>query len=257
MSKLNPQNATAYVGPGVLRKGGKITPVPNGPLIKKKGPFKGSTLKAGGKIKKAMVGAIMGMSGGKDNPIYKKTTDLRGKLGSAALGMPGMKPIVKNGSKIKKAQNGKTWQQMSQGEKGAKKQELIGKGGIERFNKYKDSVSTDATNRVNAAFEKNAAVRGMTVDQLRKDNKKPNISIEGLNDGKSEKSSSKGGPAKAPCKGGVCTGLNKSKNGSMLKRADGSMSRRGLYDNIRANKGSGKKPTPAMLKQERKIKAKK
>ena len=33
MSKLNPQNATAYVGPGVLRKGGKITPVPNGPLI--------------------------------------------------------------------------------------------------------------------------------------------------------------------------------------------------------------------------------
>ena len=48
MSKLNPQNATAYVGPGVLRKGGKITPVPNGPLVKKKGPFKGSTLKNGG-----------------------------------------------------------------------------------------------------------------------------------------------------------------------------------------------------------------
>jgi hypothetical protein len=48
MSKLNPQKATAYVGPGVLRKGGKITPVPNGPLIKKKGEFKGSTLKNGG-----------------------------------------------------------------------------------------------------------------------------------------------------------------------------------------------------------------
>ncbi len=53
MSKMNPQKATAYVGPGVLRKGGKITPVPNGPLIKKKGPFKGSTLKAGGMIKRA------------------------------------------------------------------------------------------------------------------------------------------------------------------------------------------------------------
>jgi hypothetical protein len=52
MSKLNPQNATAYVGPGVLRKGGKITPVPNGPLIKKKGPFKGSTLKSGGMLKR-------------------------------------------------------------------------------------------------------------------------------------------------------------------------------------------------------------
>lgn len=57
MSKLNPQKASAYVGPGVLRKGGKITPVPNGPLIKKKGPFKGSTLKSGGVIKKAQTGA--------------------------------------------------------------------------------------------------------------------------------------------------------------------------------------------------------
>jgi len=55
----NPQKATAYVGKGVLRNGGDtipaikgaITPVPNGPLIKKKGPFKGSTLKNGGRIK--------------------------------------------------------------------------------------------------------------------------------------------------------------------------------------------------------------
>jgi hypothetical protein len=42
----------------------------------------------------------------------------------------------------------------------------------------------------------------------------------------------------------------------MLKRADGSTSQRGLWDNIRAAKGSGKKPTAAMLKQERKIKSK-
>ena len=40
----------------------------------------------------------------------------------------------------------------------------------------------------------------------------------------------------------------------MIKRADGSMSKRGLYDNIRAAVGSGKKPTKEMLKQERKIK---
>jgi len=33
-----------------------ITKVPNGPLIKKKGPFKGSTLKAGGVVKKAQNG---------------------------------------------------------------------------------------------------------------------------------------------------------------------------------------------------------
>ena len=42
----------------------------------------------------------------------------------------------------------------------------------------------------------------------------------------------------------------------MIKRADGSYSQRGLWDNIRANRGSGKKPTAEMLKQERKIKAK-
>ena len=41
----------------------------------------------------------------------------------------------------------------------------------------------------------------------------------------------------------------------MMKRADGSYSPRGLWDNIRANKGSGKAPTPEMLKQEKKIKA--
>jgi len=43
------------------------------------------------------------------------------------------------------------------------------------------------------------------------------------------------------------------KGGQMIKRADGSYSRRGLWDNIRANSGSGKKPTPEMLEQERKI----
>jgi len=41
----------------------------------------------------------------------------------------------------------------------------------------------------------------------------------------------------------------------LIKRADGSYSRRGLWDNIRANKGSGKKPTKQMLKQEKKIKS--
>jgi hypothetical protein len=63
----NPQKATAYVGKGVLRKGGNITPVPDGPLIKKKGQFKGSTLKNGGK---AIVKA-----GGQTHKVFKKTTD--------------------------------------------------------------------------------------------------------------------------------------------------------------------------------------
>lgn len=47
------------------------------------------------------------------------------------------------------------------------------------------------------------------------------------------------------------------KGGQMIRRADGSYSKRGLWDNIRANKGSGKKPTKQMLEQEKKIKSKK
>ena len=43
--------------------------------------------------------------------------------------------------------------------------------------------------------------------------------------------------------------------GEMIKRADGSYSQRGLWDNIRANKGSDKEPTKEMLEQEKKIKA--
>ena len=49
---------------------------------------------------------------------------------------------------------------------------------------------------------------------------------------------------------------SKMAKGGMIKRADGSTSQRGLWDNIRAAKGSGKKPTAQMLKQEKKIKAK-
>jgi len=40
----------------------------------------------------------------------------------------------------------------------------------------------------------------------------------------------------------------------LIRRADGSYSPRGLWDNIRANRGSGKKPTKEMLEQESKIK---
>ena len=39
----------------------------------------------------------------------------------------------------------------------------------------------------------------------------------------------------------------------MIKRKDGSYSQRGLWDNIRANRGSGMKPPAEMLRQEKKI----
>ena len=52
-------------------------------------------------------------------------------------------------------------------------------------------------------------------------------------------------------------GNNKNTMKEMIKRKDGSKSERGLWDNIRANKGSGKKPTKAMLAQAKKIENKK
>ena len=58
----NPQKATAYVGKGVLKQGGNITPVPNGHLIKKDG----TSLKNGGKIVKA---------GGQTHKVFKKKVD--------------------------------------------------------------------------------------------------------------------------------------------------------------------------------------
>jgi len=169
MSKLNPQKATAYVGPGVLRKGGKITPVPNGPLIKKKGEFKGSTLKAGGVVKKAKSGA---------STTTTKTTE----------------PI-----------------------------------GIKFFKEGKN-FKAQVTKKVG---EKNATYEGVS----------PNMDFA------KELANKKAliNPADS---------LRTRKNGGMLKRADGSYSKRGLWDNIRANKGSGKKPTKQMLVQEKKIKAK-
>jgi hypothetical protein len=172
MSKLNPQKASAYVGPGVLKQGGKTTKVPNGPLIKKKGPFKGSTLKSGGKIKKAKSGAAT---------TTTKTTN----------------PI-----------------------------------GVKFFKEGKN-FKAQVTKKVG---EKNATYEGVS----------PNMDFA------KELANKKAltNPADS-----LRTTTSR-KNGGLIKRADGSYSKRGLWDNIRANKGSGKKPTKQMLQQEKKIKAK-
>ena len=264
-----------------------ITKVPDGPLVKKKGPFKGSTLKAGGKVKKAQNGE----SFTKDDEGYtytKQVTKPEGKRTyqgksidqATAMKIANFKSRVtpsdslrtvtpkmkKNGGPIKKAQNGKTWQSMSQPEKASKVAELKQKGGFERVKQYKDSISEDVTNRMTSAFKKGAERRGLTVDEYSKkvksDNKVKFTEPEnacgfgkertgcarsaGQRERwlKEERNRKNGGPIK------------KAKAGAMIKRADGSFSKRGLWDNIRANKGSGKKPTAAMLKQEKKIKAK-
>jgi len=96
------------------------------------------------------------------------------------------------GQEAPKNTNPITWQQMTQVQKSAVKKALTDKGGFQLFQKYKDSVSTDATNRIEADFAKGAARKGMTVDQYRKylvkNAKKPDAQPDGLEVGKACKS---------------------------------------------------------------------
>ena len=153
---------------------GKITKVPNGPLVKKKGIYAGSTLKSGGKIKKAANGTTT-----------TKTTN----------------PIG-----VKLFQEGKN---------------------------YKAQV----TKKVG---DKNATYEGIS----------PNMDFA------KELANKKAltNPADS---------LRTRKNGGLIKRADGSYSKRGLWDNLRSKAAQNKKtsakpkaPTRAMLTQEKKIKSK-
>jgi hypothetical protein len=194
MSKLNPQKATAYVGPGVLRKGGKITPVPNGPLIKKTGKFKGSTLKAGGVIKKAQTGGT----------YYASSKGRVGRLSGSTIG-----------DNISATQN----ESIDTTGYAKGKKEFI-KTRKRTFEKpSSEKVKREDVPKVISNLKKGATQK---------------MDLRTLNQRKK----------------------SKMKAGGMIKRADGSMSRHGLWDSIRENKGSGKKPTKQMLVQEKKIKAK-
>jgi hypothetical protein len=234
MSKLNPQKASAYVGPGVLRKGGNITPVPNGPLIKKKGPFKGSTLKSGGKIKKAANGSTV-TTQTTISPAQLRQNALDARQAALAARQLKDENIIKERDKrLKTSDSLKTEQR-----------KVIWKKTYEDSDDKKKGKDFDTWYKgFDEKTKKNSA-----------DAPEPKGSRSFF--------AGDNGP-KSPCKGGSCSGLNrnggtvkKAKTGAMIKRADGSTSKRGLWDNIRANKGSGKKPTVAMLKQEKKIKAKK
>jgi len=154
-----------------------ITKVPNGPLIKKKGPFKGSTLKTGGKIKKAQGGE----SFTKDDEGYTYT------------------------KQVNRPEGKRTYQGKS-----------IDQSTAMKIANFKSRVTPSDSLRT-------------TTPKMKKN----------------------GGPIK------------KAKAGAMIKRADGSMSKRGLWDNLRSKAAQNKKtgarpkaPTKAMLTQEKKIKAK-
>jgi len=211
MSKLNPQKATAYVGPGVLRKGGKITPVPNGPLIKKKGPYAGSTLKSGGKIKKAQGGEYLT----KEGNTYTSTKKVKTKNGPRYY--QGKSPSMSFAMEIASDKARKINDSIPKAKLSARALEVMNQ---KNGGKTKKAMMGSSMFKDNPIYKKSTEARGM-IGKLYGIPGKPIV-----------------------------------KNGGMLKRADGSYSKRGLWDNIRANKGSGKKPTKQMLQQEKKIKAK-
>jgi hypothetical protein len=154
----------------------KITKVPNGPLIKKKGPYAGSTLKNGG------------------TTTTKTTLD------------PKSRELIINQSKENQKKKDSTYESNT-----------------------KINLEKSIKDLALKAQQKKLEERTLKLYE----NKKLKLPIQ-----------KNGGPIK------------KAKGGAMIKRADGSFSKRGLWDNIRANKGSGKKPTKQMLVQEKKIKAK-
>lgn len=206
-----------------------ITKVPNGPLIKKKGPFKGSTLKTGGTIKKAQNGTsqysdpkplfdkIKKSKDSLDNAMFKleekkfksKMDYLKSKLKNKESEMNTKK--AKAGAMIKRAQNGESF--TKDGNEYTYTKQVTRPEGKRKY----EGKSIDQATAMKIA---NFKIRNNPSDSVK--TVKPVIK----------------------------------KNGGLIKRADGSMSKRGLWDNIRANKGSGKKPTKQMLQQEKKIKAK-
>jgi hypothetical protein len=182
--------------------------------------------KNGGPIKKALVGTGIF----KNNPITKKANKARGIIGKL-YGLPGA-PIVKNGSTIKKAQAGKRVTRFMTDEEYKKETDSLSK----RFR------NTDPGFSISPKGSSKNTDPGFTKTPK---NDNPNI--------KRKRVTSEDGALQYLKNGNK---VKKAKSGAMIKRADGSMSRRGLWDNIRANKGSGKKPTKQMLVQEKKIKAK-
>jgi hypothetical protein len=303
MSKLNPQKASAYVGPGVLKQGGKITPVPNGPLIKKKGPFKGSTLKSGGTIKKAQAGKRVPVKSvstltpaGTTVDTKPKGRDLTSsemtrltsvpktqKDRSNAVSLMSYNNYVKNpkqgfqkaGLSFDDWNNAERERTMKNSRNNPEPKEergfFGGSSGPKSPCKGGKCSGLNSSSRNGSTIKK--AKSGASTTTTKTTNP---IGIKFFKEGKNYKAqvTKKVGDKNATYEGispnmdfakvlankkaltNPADSLRTRKNGGMLKRADGSYSKRGLWDNIRANKGSGKKPTKQMLVQEKKIKAK-
>jgi len=318
-----------------------ITKVPNGPLVKKKGPYKGSTLKSGGAIKKAQNGVMTPIQRDsirdvrnkeradriaarvekekkssefwrKQDSIFVSEAEKRGLTRwqySKQLDKQKRKPDAqleglettdakknnnpppckggkctglnksKTGSTIKKAQDGEYLTKEGSNYTSTKKVKTNngpryyqGKSSSMSFSR---EIASDKARKINDSIPK-AKLSARALEMM--DKKKAQNGTSQYSDPKpifdkikkskdsldnamfkleEKKFKSKTNYLKSKLKNEQSImNSKKAKAGGMIKRADGSMSKRGLWDNIRANKGSGKKPTKQMLVQEKKIKAK-
>jgi hypothetical protein len=280
----------------------KITKVPNGPLIKKKGPFKGSTLKTGGTIKKAQAGAVMTKRDStvanikEQARLRQNLKDFQKKAGSKPLTpelvreKDSLKGLLKDFSTKQRVKGtGLTEQQLAKNDsiytaqERKKKSEVDDSGQLRCIGNDKPGCSgsqaaserrvrREARRRNGGPIKKAKAgamiKRAQNGESFTKDGNeytytKQVTRPEGKRkyEGKSKDQATAMKIANFKIRNNPSDSLRTvkpviKKNGGMIKRADGSMSRRGLWDNIRANKGSGKKPTKQMLVQEKKIKAK-
>jgi hypothetical protein len=193
------------------------------------------------RFKEAREAGKLGFRKSADDEMKKGMVAGENAMRQKRKGMPG---YDKNGYRlktIKKAQNGtttpkKTWQQMSAGEKGAKKKELVEKGGIALFNKYKDSVGKQALGKIQGEFNKGATSMGMTPEQysryLDKQKKKPdtNTSSSDFKEKRYNVVCGKGGCKKnggsiKKAKSGAS--IAKAKDGMWMQKAAASIKKRG------------------------------
>ena len=237
----------------------KITKVPDGPLVKKKGPFKGSTLKAGGKIKKAQDGT-MKKSWNQMSPTERAATQTEIKATRGREGFSKYMDSVRTDQFAKGAERrGITVEQYAKKVKSDDKVKFAEVPGGCGFGKERTGCARSAGQRERWLKQERNRKNGGPVKKAKAGTKvkKAFLGSSMFKDNPIyEKTTALRGKLGSAALGipGVKPVV---KNGGMLKRADGSTSQRGLWDNIRANKASGKKPTAAMLKQEKKIKAKK
>jgi hypothetical protein len=240
--KLTPQQKRAQID--------SIASIKRADIVRKKDSILNRNATARG-MTRAEVQAQQQKDKNKPDAVNKDLTDCTkrtDKKGSCTTGQTGggqsTKDNKRNGGIMKKAQTGGTYYATSKGRVGRLSGSTIGNTIVDVRN---ESIDTTGYSKGKKEFKKieSSSFDGNTIKKVKRQDV-PKV-ISELKKGATRKEDYRTPNQKKK---------SKMKAGGMIKRADGSMSKRGLYDNIRANKGSGKKPTKQMLVQEKKIKAK-